>query len=267
MLRRVSFAVAVGLLLATPYGARAEDLTLEQIIDKYIKAHGGRDKIDAIQSVRVTGKQKMSGGMDIEVPVVMEQQRPNKFRVDFTFQGLTGTRAFDGKTGWSIMPFQGKTDAEKMSEDDVKEVEDEADLAGPLIDSQAKGHKVELVGKEDAEGEQAYKVKVTKKNGNIEYHFVDAEQFLTIKSSGVRKVQGSEMEYEAIYGDYKSVDGWLMPHTLEQRAMGMKMMFVFDKVETNVKLPADRFTMPEPKKEQPKKEEPKKEGEKKDPGK
>ncbi len=237
--------------------------SVDDIIAKHVKAIGGKEKLSAQKSRKLSGKTMMGGGA-MEAPTSLEMERPNRFRVDFTFQGMTGTQAYDGKTGWFIMPFGGKTDPEKMSPEDMKELEDQADIDGPLVDYKEKGHKVELMGKEDADGAQAYKLKVTKKSGDVEYHFVDAEQFLVLKVKGKRSIQGTEVDFETVFGDYKPVEGVILAHSIENRGgpMGGGMVMTIEKVEVNPKFPTDRFAMPEPKKEEPKPGE----GEKKDSG-
>lgn len=225
-----------------------EPTTADEVIAKYVEAIGGREKIDAVKSMKTTGKMVMGGGT-MEAPMTMEAKRPNKVRMEFTFQGMTMTQAYDGKTGWFIMPFMGKTDPEKMPPDQVKLIEDQADMDGPLVDYKKKGHQVELIGKEEEEGSEVYKLKVTKKSGDIEYHFLDAEYFLPIKVKGKLKLQGTEIEFETVLGDYKEVNGLLVPHSTEQRMGPMGSSTVsFEKVEINVKLADDRFTMPEVKK-------------------
>lgn len=224
-----------------------EPKTADDVIAKYIEAIGGREKLDSVKSMRVTGKTVVGGGM--EAPLTVEFKRPNKVRVEFSFQGMTGVQAFDGETGWSIMPFMGRTDPEKMPPDQLKMIDDQADMDGPLVDYKKKGHEVELVGKDDIEGTEAYKLKITKKDGAVEYHFLDAEYFLPIQVKGKYKMQGTELEYTVVPGDYKEVNGLLFAHSIEQRmgAMGGTTM-TFEKVEINVKLDDDRFTMPEVKK-------------------
>jgi len=251
---KVNFGqIACCILLFCPFGVADEPKTADEAIDRYIKAVGGRDKIDAVKSLRVTGKTVLGGGM--EMPVTMETKRPNKTRIEFTFSGMTGTRAYDGKTGWSIMPFAGKTDPEKMSDDEVKDMEDEADLDGPLVDYKTKGHRIELLGKEDVEGSPAYKLKITKKNGDVESRFLDAETFLPVKTVSKATRHGTEVEMEQIMSDYKPVNGLMMAHSIQTRAlgaaagaMGGQATVVLEKVEANVEIPDARFSIPEAKK-------------------
>jgi outer membrane lipoprotein-sorting protein len=229
--------------------------TADEIIDKHIKALGGIEKLKAIQSVKATGKVK-AGPM--EFPAVMLKSRPDNFRLDFTVQGMTGTQAYDGTTGWAVMPFMGKKDPEKMDEDMQKSMKDEADFDGPLVDYKAKGNKVELLGKEDVEGSPAYKLHLTTKSGTESNLYIDAETYLAIKSESKRKVQGQEVESETVIGDYKEVDGLLMPHSMESRRKGAPagatQAIVIEKYELNAKVDGAQFKMPEVKKaEEPKK--------------
>src|SRR6185369_8147003 len=53
------------------------------------------------------------------------------------------------KATGKIDPFQGNPDPEKVAGDDLKDLEEQSDLDGPLVDYKQKGHSVELIGKED----------------------------------------------------------------------------------------------------------------------
>jgi len=233
--------------------------TADEIIDKHIKAMGGIDKLKSVKSIKATGKMK-AGPM--EFPATMLKARPDQFRMDFTVQGMTGTQAYDGTSGWSVMPFMGKKDPEKMTEEMQKDMKDEADFDGPLVDYKAKGNKVELVGKEDVQGSPAYKLHLTTKNGTESNLYLDAETYLLIKSESKRKIQGQEVESETIIGDYKDVDGMLFPYSMESRRKGApagaSQSITIEKYELNPKIDAAQFKMPEVKKEEPKAE-PKKE--------
>jgi outer membrane lipoprotein-sorting protein len=240
---------------------RADDLkTADEVIEKYIEAIGGRAKIEAMKTIRMTGKMIQQGGM--EFPSIMEAKRPEKVRIEFTVQGMTGIQAFDGKEGWSVMPFTGKLDPEKMAPDMVEIIKDQADIDGPLFDYKKKGHQVELMGSDEIEGAPVYKLKVTKKNGDVEYHFIEKENFLTIAQKGKRKFQGMEVEFEAIMGDFKDVEGRVLPHSVQNKSNMGTQTVKFDKIEINPTIDDSRFAMPAVEKKEPEKEK-KEEGEKK----
>jgi len=240
MFRKILTGLAFVALVAAPASAQ----TLDEILAKNVQAKGGADKLKAVQTMRMTGTMTIGPGM--EAPFVLEQKRPNKLRMEFTLQGMTGVQAYDGKSGWQLMPFSGRKEAEPLPEDAVKQVEEQADFDGALIDYKAKGHTVELVGKEKVEGSDAYKLKLTMKNGDVRYIYLDADQFLEIRTEGKTKIRGTDVEGEGTIGDYKEVGGLMIPHAMEsgQKGAAQKMKMTIQKVELNIPLDDSRFTMP-----------------------
>jgi outer membrane lipoprotein-sorting protein len=241
---RKTLTLAAALLCAL--SMQAAEPTVDEILAKNAEAKGGLDKLRAITSMKMTGK--MSFG-PIEAPFVMTKKRPENMKVDFTVQGITGTQAYDGTTGWMVMPFMGKKDPEAMSGDDLKAVKEQADFDGPFIDYAKKGNKVELLGKGDVEGTAAYKVKLVTKEGTESTVYLDAESFLEIKIESKRKVQGQDVESETVIGNYKEVDGLLFPFSIESKAKGMPggQVITLDKIELNPALEDASFKMPEKK--------------------
>ena len=240
MLRRTLMGIALTALLAPMAMAQ----TVDEVIAKHIEAQGGLDKIRAVKSMKMTGKMLMGGGM--EAPFTQMAKRPKMTRVEFVFQGMTGIQAYDGKNAWMVMPFMGKKDPEAMPEDQAKMMDDQADMDGPLVDWKEKGSKVELLGKEQVEGADAFKLKVTKKDSTVTTFYIDAESYLQIKQEGKRKVRGTEVEGETVLGDYKEVNGMMMPFTMESGAKGspQKQKIVIDKIEVNADLPDSLFLLP-----------------------
>ncbi|MFP5288500.1 MAG: LolA family protein [Thermoanaerobaculia bacterium] len=241
-MKRKTFAC---LFLAGLIGSAAWAQTADEIIAKNIEAKGGLAKLKSIQTMRISGKMQMGPGM--EAPMVIETSRPNKMRVEFTFQGMTGIQAYDGKTGWMVMPFMGKKDPETMSGDDLKQVEDQADIDGPLVDYKEKGHQVEYLGKGEVEGTPVHKIKVTKKNGDVATIYLDAESFLEIKAEGKTRLRGQDIEGETAFGDYKEVSGMVFAHSIQSKMKGGPgpgQTITFEKIEINPEIPANRFDMP-----------------------
>jgi outer membrane lipoprotein-sorting protein len=247
----LSLCAATALLAVSAFAQTADEL-----IEKNVKARGGMNKLKDVQSMKIAGKMKMG---PMEAPIIITKKRPDSFRVEFTIQGMTGIQAYDGATGWMVMPFMGKKDPEQLSADMLKEVKEEADFDGPMIDYKTKGNKVELVGKEDVQGTPAYKLHITTKDGSESNVYLDADSFLEIKSDSKRKVQGQEMETETTLGDYKEVGGLLFPMSIESHAKGREgaQSITIEKIELNpAAVDAAIFKMPEVKK--PAAEEPKK---------
>lgn len=240
MLRKILAGLALAALVAVPASAQ----TLDEVLASNYKAKGGLDKIKAVQTIKLSGTMTMGPGM--EVPFVMEQKRPMMLRMEITFQGMAIVQAYDGKNGWQLNPMQGRKDPEPLPEDAVKQVEEQADFDGPLIDYKAKGSTVELLGKEKVEGSDAYKIKLTLKNGDLRYFYLDADSFLEVRIEGKTKIRGTDLESESTIGDYKDEGGLMMAHAMEsgQKGSAQKMKVTITKVELNVPLDAARFKMP-----------------------
>jgi len=238
MLRKTIMLLALGLLLAPIAHAQSVD----DILAKHYEACGGLAKLKALNTMRVTGSMTMGPGM--EAPFTMERKRPGMRRMEFTIQGMTGIQAFDGAKTWSLMPFMGKKDPEVGTDEDNKNALDDADFDGALVDYKTKGHTIELMGKEPVEGADAYKLKVTKKNSNIEYDYLDAETYLLVKTEGKIKRRGTEMDGETTYSDYKDVDGLMQAFSMEVGTKEMRQKLAFSKIELNVPLDDARFAVP-----------------------
>jgi len=232
--------MAIVSLLALPICAQ----TADEIVSKYVKTVGGMDKIAAVKSLRRTGK--FTGGGGFEAGVVEEKKRPNQIRQEFSIQGMVGVNAYDGKTGWKIAPWQGKKDPEPLGEEEMKQIVEDADFDGPLVNYQAKGNKVEYVGMEPVEGTDAYKLKVTLKNGDIFNYYMDTDYYVPIKIDTKRFIRGEERESETYLGDYKEVAGVYYAYSMEtgQKGSPFRQKISIDKVEVNVPIADTRFAEP-----------------------
>ncbi len=243
MTKARSVWIALALLLIAA-GAAAQ--TVDEIIAKNIETRGGLEALQAVHSVRLTGKMSMMGNQS---PITVEWKRPGKLRTEFEMQGMTGTMAYDGENGWSIMPFTGDTKPQPMAEDQLKMVKQQSDMIeGDLVGYKEKGHTVELVGTEEMEGTEAYKLKITRADGDVVYTYLDTEYYLEFKQEAKRTVMGTEANFVTTIGDYKEVGDILLAHSFESVApdMGFGQSFTIEEVELNAEIDDSRFVMPEP---------------------
>lgn len=221
--------------------------SVDDIVKKSIDARGGLEKLKTIQSVKMTGKLVMGGGQ-MESPMTLQMKRPGSMRMDMSFQGQNIVQGYDGTTAWTINPFTGGAEAQKMEADEAEGMIDSSDMDGTLVDYAAKGSKVVLTGKEDVAGRPAYKLKVDKKNGKTETIYVDAASFMEVKSVAVRKIMGTDTELETFVSDFKPVGGVLMPHVIDSKSEGNSVMTInIDKIEANAAIDDAVFKMPAPK--------------------
>ena len=218
--------------------------TADELVNKNIQAKGGIDKIKAIHSVRMTGK--LTGGGGFTASFGQENQRPNLVRETFSLQGMTAVTAYDGATGWQIQPFGGHKDPECMGEDDLKDLLLDADFDGPLVDYKEKGNTVEFLGHDVVDGDDALRLKVTLKNGDIVYYYLDPDTFLEIRKEVQEFIRGSVRESVTDLGSYKPVAGVMFPFSIAQgsKANPGTQTTTIQKIEVNVPInPAD-FAVP-----------------------
>ncbi len=244
-MRKTLSLLALALVVAAMPALAQDDMTLDQLLDNHFEALGGRDAWKAMESATMAGKMTLGPGAD--APFTMTFKRPEMMRLEFTFQGMTGIQAYDGSDAWAIMPFMGKTEPELMADDQAKSIKEQADIDGPLMDWQEKGHKVELLGKEDVEGTEAYKIKVDLANGDSRTIYLDSEYFIAIKQEGKTTLQGNEVEFETILSDYKEVGGLVFPHSIESRPKGQPQgqVITIEEIQINPEVTDDLFAMPE----------------------
>jgi hypothetical protein len=242
MKRRACLLLTALVIIAAPLPAQSAD----SIIARYVQTIGGTARIQAVQSLRRSGR--FTGGGGFEAAVVQENRRPNSVREEFSIQGMTGINAYDGHDGWKIEPWQGKRDPEALSEEEMHGILDDADFDGPLVNYQAKGNRVEYQGIEQIEGSDAYKLKVTRPNGDVSFFYLDTEAYVPIRIDTQRMIRGALQEFETSLGDYKQVAGVYLPFSAESGPKGSssadRSKITYDKIEANVPLENTRFTRP-----------------------
>ncbi|ANM30278.1 hypothetical protein ABI59_12840 [Acidobacteria bacterium Mor1] len=238
----MTFVLAIlALVAALPAAA---ETTLDEIIATNIESKGGLDAIKAIKSMRIEGRMQMGPGM--EAPITVEMKRPGSMRIEFVIQGMTGIQAYDGETGWQVMPFTGSTEPEKITGEELENLADQADFDGPFVNHKERSETLEYLGTEEVDGTPAHKIKVTKENGTETIVFLDTEYCLEIKAVAKTNMQGMEVEMATAFGDYKEVAGVMMAHSMNQSVVGAQagQAITFEKIEANVDLADDRFAMP-----------------------
>ena len=239
--------LAATLIAPVEFAQEQKAPTIDELVAKNIEAKGGADALRALKSVRLTGKVLVSQGQ-IEFRYVQTRKRPGEIRTEATLQGMTAIQAYDGKEGWRVSPFQGRKDPEKMSTDDAKSLIEDAEIEGPLFDWKAKGSTVDYLGTEDVEGTLAYKLKVVRKNGDVNFVYLDPDHFLEIRILTQRIEHGAQVEVETDLGDYEKVGGVFIPFSEEAGSKGSsdKQKTVIEKGEANVAVDDAVFRFPAP---------------------
>jgi hypothetical protein len=201
-------AVLAGLSLPA-WAATDNHVSADELVAKNLEARGGAEALRAITSMHTLGKLRLGGGLEAKAESWMVA--PDMARQDFSLQGMTQVNAWDGHQGWVIDPFQGRRDPQKLSGDDTKALAQAADIAGPLLDAQKKGERIEYLGTEDIDGTDAHKLRVTFKNGDSRVIYLDPDYFLEIRVVDHRNIRGQEQVQTTDLGEYEKVDGVYFP--------------------------------------------------------
>lgn len=221
----------------------ANSQTVDELIQNYSEAIGGADKLMEINSIKYTGK---FSGNGTDIPITITLKRDGKARMEMIYQGMSMIRACDGNVGWTVNPFNGNKEAERLPPEDVKDLEKRAELEGELINYKEKGYKAEYLGMDDFEGTEVYKIRIKDKDGDMTYYYIDASNYLLLKDNSKRKLGEKEIKSKTLYGNYQKVNGVMYPMSVEyiDGDAGSGQKLIFEKIETNVNVNDDIFKMP-----------------------
>jgi hypothetical protein len=225
-------------------GAFSFSQTADELIAKNIQARGGLEKMKAIKTIRMTGK--FEGGGGFTAAVGQENERPNLVRQTFTLQGMTQVVAYDGTTGWQIQPFGGKKDPELIGEDDLRDLLLDADIDGPLVEYKEKGSTAEYLGHDVVDGDDALRLKVTLKNGDIIYDYLDPDTFIEIRREIQQFIRNSVRDRVVGLGSYKPVAGVMFPFSISSGSKNNPdaQTSTAQKMEVNVTIDGADFALP-----------------------
>lgn len=187
--------------------------TVDEVIEKYIDAMGGKEKLMSLNSVVMNGSLSVQG-MDVGITTSISKGVGS--RTDISVPGMgEGFQIMNTTKGWNFFPFQGQASPEEVPADQVKASQSLLDLQGPLINYKEKGNKVALLGKETVDGKEAYKLQVTSADGKISTYFFDTQTYYKIKTISKAQTPQGEMEVETSYSDFKkTAEGYLFPYSI-----------------------------------------------------
>ncbi len=199
-------------LLAMASVLTAKSQTLDEIIDKNIAAMGGKDKLLALNTLTMEGSLSMNGQ---SLAVKVAQANNKGSRIDITVNGIDNFIIQTKDSGWTFFPIQGQTKAEATPPTVVKENVDALDIQSVLLNYKEKGHTVELVGKDDVDGTECFKIKVVTKSGMQQTFFIDPSNYYIIKVVTKTKANGQEQEQAQAFSNFKKLDnGYVFPLSL-----------------------------------------------------
>ena len=209
--------------------------TADEIVSKHVEALGGADKIKAISSIKMMGSLNAGGN---KLPVTIQIVDGKAFKVEFTAMGMTGYQIVTNTKGWSFMPFGGQKKAEPMTDDDVKKSQNSLDIFDDLVAYKEKGSTIESLGKDDVEGTECLKIKLTLKTGKEKTFYLASDTYLILKEVEKSTINGAEVEQSTMLSNYKKTGDVMIPYTMLVSSQGE---ITFTTIEINPKIDPSTF--------------------------
>ncbi|RMZ51888.1 outer membrane lipoprotein-sorting protein [Flavobacteriaceae bacterium PRS1] len=245
-LKLVLVALVVG------FSTQVNAQTVDEILANYFENIGGLENLKKIEGMKMTAKVN-NGGM--EIPLEIYQFKGGKQLTIINFQGKELKQGvFDGETLWghNFMTLKAeKSDAETTANMKLNN----NDFPDPFIDYKEKGYLVELLGKEDIDGTETFKIKLTKElitvdgkeEEDVSFYFFDTENFVPIAiQSEIKTGQGKGMIQEITFSDYQEVDGLYFPFSMTQGVKGQPgAPITISAIELNPEVDDSVFAFPE----------------------
>lgn len=231
-------------LLSLIFTVRVYSQTIDEVLSKYTEAIGGRSSWDSVKTLKFSGYSTLMG---MDIPFTQYVKRPGLWMIEIQVQGTKIIQAYDGTDGWMINPMMGSKKAEKTDGSLTKSFRANSLIGGKLMNINEMGYTVELEGKEDLEGKEVYKLKLTDKDGDVSKYYIDASSFLIVKSESKTIRMGNEISTETTYSNYTKVNNVLIAFLSDQKITGAQydsQKITVDKVEVNVNLDDKIFKMP-----------------------
>jgi outer membrane lipoprotein-sorting protein len=195
------------LILCAFTGIRAQ--TADEIVNKYIDAIGGKDKIAQIKTLHTESTVDAMGN---EGPSTITVLNNKGYRLETEINGQKIIQVFTDKGGWSVNPMMGATTPQALPDEMYKQSKEAIDIGGALFNYADKGNKVELIGKEAG----AYKLKVTNPDSVVTTYYIDSATHFNTKITRSASMMGQTMEVSYTFSDFRKTDfGNVYPFSTE----------------------------------------------------
>ena len=231
------FLLLAGFLVAANF-IKAQ--TVDDIINKHIEAMGGLEKLNSIKTIHTEGVAVAPNGMEITINAWIDNNKLYRREMDFGVG--KGLMVLTDKGGWNTDRQGGMN---QMKEEGYRRLEYQLDCAGPLVGYAAKGHKVELLGKETIDGKEYFKIKLTHKNGNDLNYFIDAATYYIGRMSFKGGMRGPNADPNAemvvTFSNYaKTDDKFIFAYTTATTG-GFGGSLNYEKIEVNKPIEESKY--------------------------
>lgn len=232
------------LIIAITFVSSIYAQNTDEVLTKYYEATGGKTNWEKIKTMKYTGYSNIMG---MDIPYTQYLKRPGKWLIEIYVQGMKIIQGYDGTKGWIINPMTGSKKPTETDEETTKIFRNNALIGGKLYNIDEMGFTVELIGKEEMDGKEVYKVNVTDKDGIVSNFYIDAGSYLVLKTVSKVTRMGNDIITENYYSNYKNVNEVMISFLMEQKVSGAEydtQTVTIDKVEINAEIEDNIFSIP-----------------------
>lgn len=234
-------ALVVAPAPATFAAAAVAPPSLDDVIARHVEAKGGAERLAALTTLEAHGTYT---AFSEPGPFTLRRARPAAVRFDYRMLGEAVIDAFDGDSGWSHNPLAGADWPLPLTPAEVPAMTAFAGFDLPLVGYREKGHEVELAGREDFDGIDAWRIEVKRAEGFEETWFLDADTYLEVGWLGPMADFGQPVQGKSFFDDFRPVAGVLLPHRVESEFFIRFRTLEVDEYIANPELPPELFALP-----------------------
>ena len=243
----VKSVLIFSLLAFFVYGCNTnKTLTLDDVIQKNIKARGGAENWAKVKNITMDG---IYVSFSEPAPFKIWRQRPDLYRFDSTRINKFVTCVYDGQNAWWTNPLMGPPHEKPRiipEQNNLDKVTLRERFFEPVFwNYTEKSNHVELQGTEIFDDKDCYKLKVTLADSTIEFWYIDAESFLVVGMSGDTYDFGMKVSLETFFSNYEDVDSLKFPFLIESEYGTRYRSMEIENIKINTEIDPSVFVMPE----------------------
>ena len=197
-----------------------EGMTAHDVLEKYIEAIGGKERISEVTSYAIKAEADKQG---TKLNLEIKKTSKNQFMKEIKYMGNSMSKqVVDGDKGFTILESRRKD----MDEELLKDLKDES---APFPELNLLKTSIEVEGIEVIEGKKVYKLKLS----DVKSTFYNIESGLKVRDVMSVNVDGQVMVMTLDYGDYKEVAGIKFPFLLTESMGPQKWNFIIQEIKVN----------------------------------
>lgn len=214
--------------------------TVDQLLEKYVAALGGKEALEKVTS-RVSKGSFEIPAMGASGAFESVEKAPNQTATTIDIPGFgTLNIVFDGKNGYQKDPMQGLREA---SGAELAMMKLDAEMYGALkMKSLYKS--LEVKSKEKVATGEAYLLVATPNEGSPVKLYFAADTYLLVRREAETDSPQGKMPTEATMEDYRTVDGIKIPFVIKTNTPAVSFVVKVEEVKQNVPVDAAKFAKP-----------------------